>query len=54
MQTGVERLREWFAEKVLHPLDRAIRTAHLDVMNSAARIGMATGFRVSALDDTSK
>jgi hypothetical protein len=51
-QVGVEKLREWFSQVVLHPLQQAVANAHMDVINSAARIGMATGLRLSPLDAT--
>jgi len=46
----MDKLREWFAAEVLQPLEKAIDSAHLDVINAAAPVGFP-GVRLTALNE---
>ena len=49
LQHGTERIREWFAARVLKPLVKDVDGAHTRVIDSAARIGW-TGVTLQPLD----
>ena len=51
LQAAVEDLREWFASDVLQPLQRAIESAHSDVIDSAAQIGLPPSISLTALSE---
>ncbi len=48
-QVGTEKLREWFASDVLKPLEAAMASAHRDVIDAAAAVGVQ-GMTLSPLD----
>jgi hypothetical protein len=48
-QVGTEKLREWFSSDVLKPLQAAMASAHRDVIDAAAAVGVP-GMTLSPLD----
>lgn len=53
LEHAIDNLREWFAENLLHSLQRNLADAHLDVIQFADTLGIASGFRLTALKDLS-
>ena len=52
LEESIEKLREWFADKVIHSLQKKLATAHIDVIQSAERLGVS-GIPLTPLKDFS-